>query len=316
MEPASAVQPAVRARSLLKRYGPLLAVDGVDLDVAPGECVALLGPGGAGKTTTLRMLYGRTPATSGELEVLGLPVPGGLRSIKRRIGVLPQHDDLDDAFSVLRNLTLHGRCFGLGARECRRRAAELLGFLELEDRRGARVRDLPSGVRRRLMIARALVHAPALLLLDEPTGGLALDARLAVWDRIRALQRSGTTVLFATRHAREAERLASRVVVMDHGKILDSGPPDDLVARHAAGRVAELAGYPADVLAAVDDAGLRHEAAAERLLVHSSDERGELLLRALCARFPAARVTIRQGTLEDVFLKLAGRPLPDGSDAA
>ena len=127
------------------------------------------------------------------------------------------------------------------------------------------------------MIARALIHAPALLLLDEPTAGLALDARLAVWDRIRALGGSGTTVLFATRHARDAERLASRVVVMDHGKILDSGSPDDLVARHAAGRVAELAGYPADVLAAVDEAGLRHEAAGERLLVRLSDERGELL---------------------------------------
>ncbi len=315
MEPACAVRPAVRARSLVKRFGPLLAVDGVDLDVAPGECVALLGPGGAGKTTTLRMLYGRTPATSGELEVLGLPVPRGLRSIKRRIGVLPQHDDLDDAFSVLRNLTLHGSCFGLGARECRRRAAELLGFLQLEDRRGARLRDLPPGVRRRLMIARALVHAPALLLLDEPTAGLALDARLAVWDRLRALGRSGTTVLFATRHAREAERLASRVVLIDHGKILDSGPPDELVARHAAGRVGELAGYPADALAAVDESGLRRESAGEKLLVRSPDERGELLLMDLGARFPAARVTVRPGTLDDVFLKLAGRPLPDGPDA-
>ncbi len=270
----------IRARSLVKRFGPLVAVDAVDLDVVEGERVALLGPDGAGKTTVLRMLYGRTVPTAGEIEVLGVPLARHPRAARRRIGVVPQHDDLDESFSVLENLTLHGRCFGLGGRECRRRAAELLGFLGLEDRRAARVEDLPRGARRRLLIARALIHAPALLLLDEPTSGLDPEARLAVWDRLRALGRSGTTILLATRHAREAGAMATRVLIMDHGRILDGGSPTELVARHADSEPVE----PVEDSEATDGSSSEPEA--------------------------------RHGTLSDVFGRLAGRALPPGADDA
>ncbi len=308
--------PVIRARSLAKRYGPLLAVDGVDLAVARGERVALLGPDGAGKSSMLRMLYGRTVPSSGEIEIFGLPLARRARRIKRRIGVLPQHDDLDEGFSVLENLTLHGSCHGLRGRESRRRAAELLGFLEIEDRRGARVADLPRGVRRRLMMARALIHAPELLLLDEPASTLEREARLAVWERLLAVGRSGTTILVATRSAPEAEALATRVLVTDHGRILDGGSPEELIARHAPGEIAEIEGAPREAAAAVAEAGLRHEAAGERLRVYPPDERAGAWIRELCARMPARRTVMRRGTLEDVFLRLAGRALPDGADDA
>jgi lipooligosaccharide transport system ATP-binding protein len=298
-------------KALVKRYGPLLAVDGIDLDVAPGECLGLLGPNGAGKSTTVRMLYGHTPCTSGEIEILGLALRRHLRAIKRQIGVVSQEDNLDPDFTVLRNLLVYGRYFGLGGRESRRRAAELLGFLKLEDRRSARIRELSTGMKRRLVIARALIHAPRLLLLDEPTTGLDPKARQAIWERIRALRREGTTILLTTHDMEEAARLSNRVVIMDHGRILAVGPPADLVARHAPGEVVELTGFPPEAAAYLEGSSLRHEVAGDRLLVHPPEGGGEALLRDLAERFNLEQVMLRQGSLEDVFLRLTGRDLRD-----
>jgi len=311
VEPRGAVEPVVRARALVKRYGALVAVDGIDLDLLPGECVGLLGPNGAGKSTTVRMLYGHTPHTSGEIRVFGLELPRHLRRIKRQIGVVPQEDNLDPDFTVLQNLLVYGRYFGLGGRECRRRAGELLSFLELDDRRGAKIRELSVGMKRRLVIARALIHAPQLLLLDEPTTGLDPQARQAIWERLRALRRTGTTLLLTTHYMEEAARLSNRVVIMDHGKILESGSPADLVARHAPGEVVELTGHPEAAVIFAAASGLPHEATGDRLLVHVPDGRGELVFRDFCGRFPSEQAMLRQGSLEDVFLRLTGRGLRD-----
>lgn len=315
MEPSGAMLPAVRARSLVKRYGRLLAVDGVDFEAGTGESLGILGPQGAGKTTMLRMICGHTPMTSGEIEVLGLSVREHPRKVKARMGFVPQGEDLEREFTVLENLTVYGRYFGLGGRECRRRAAELLSFLELDDRCEARPDGLSHAARRRLLIARALIHAPAVLLLDEPTAGLDSQARLGIRERLRALRRSGTTVIFATRDAREAAGLANRLLVADHGKILESGSPEDLVTRYAAGDVLDFAGSPEALLAFATAAGLGHHAGAGRLILHSPDGQGEALRRDIATRFPAEQPTLRRGNLDDVFLRLTGRVLPDGSDA-
>ena len=309
MEPSGGTEPAVRARSLAKRYGPLLAVDRLDLEIRCGECLALLGPDGAGKSTTVRMLCGRTPCTAGTIEFAGLSLSRHPRKIRRQLGVVPQSDDLDVEFDVLRNLIVHGRYFGLGRRECRRRAGELLGFLDLEGWRAARIRDLSRGMKRRLLLARALIHAPGILLLDEPTLGLASQEREAIRDRLRALIRSGNTVLLATGDGEEAAHLADRVAILDHGKILDTGTPSELVSRHCPGAVIEISRCSDEALAVVGAAGLPHETVGIRILVHPPEGREDPLFRELCGRFASGRVVSRQGTLADVFLRLTGREL-------
>ncbi len=311
VEPSQPREPVIRVRSLAKRYGPLVAVDRIDLAVEPGECLGLLGPNGAGKTTTVRMIYGHTPPSSGAIEIFGLDLARHLRRIKREIGVVSQEDNLDPDFTVLQNLLVYGRYFGIRRRDCRSRADELLSFLQLADRRGARIRELSGGMKRRLVIARALIHGPRLLLLDEPTTGLDPQARQAIWERIRALRRAGTTVLLTTHYMEEAARLCGRVVVMDHGRILESGSPERLIASHAAGQVVEVTGHPPEAAAFVETAGLRHETAGDRLLVYAEDGRGEEILRGICSRFPVEQALLRQGSLEDVFLRLTGREIRD-----
>jgi lipooligosaccharide transport system ATP-binding protein len=283
----------------------------MDLDLRAGECLALLGPVGAGKSTAVRMLSGRIACSTGTVEIAGLPLARHPRRARRQMGVVPQGDDLDDEFGVLQNLLVHGSYFGLGRRECRRRAAELMRFLDLEGWRAARIRDLSLGMKRRLQLARALIQAPAILLLDEPTAGVAPADRETIRDRIRALVRSGTAVLLATGDAEEAARLASLVAILDHGKILDVGAPSDLVSRHCPGAVVELVACPAEVLALVGEAGHPHEAIGRRLLVHPPEGREESLIRDLGARLGAGEATLRRGTLGDVFFRLTGRELGD-----
>jgi len=303
--------PAVRARALHKRFGSLVAVDRVDLEVEPAECLGLLGPNGAGKTTTVRMLYGHTPATSGYIELFGLDLRQHLRTIKASIGVVSQEDNLDPDFTVLQNLLVYGRYFGLKGKELRSRAEELLAFLQLEERRHARIRELSGGLKRRLVIARALVHAPKLLLLDEPTTGLDPQARQAIWERIRALRRAGTTILLTTHYMEEAAQLSTRVLIMDHGRILADGPPQQLVARHAAPHVLELTGHPREAVEFVARSAWPHEEAGDRLLVYPADGQAEGIFREICSRFRIERAVLRQGSLEDVFLRLTGHGLRD-----
>lgn len=298
-------EDVVRVAGLVKRYGDLVAVDGVSLAVGRGECVGLLGPNGAGKTSTLRVLQCVSPYDGGKVKVFGLEAAASSREIKRRLGVVPQEDNLDPDFSVRRNLIVYASYFGIRRREAARRADELLAFAELEARAGERVQNLSGGMKRRLLFARALVGGPDLLLLDEPTTGLDPQARHRVWERIGALRRSGTTILITTHSMEEAARLCDRVIIVDRGRVIEEGPPATLVRRHACRMVLEIQEPPAGLAEELVSLGRQVESLADRLLV--STETWEEDHRALDARdIPAL---IRPGNLEDVFLRLTGRDL-------
>jgi lipooligosaccharide transport system ATP-binding protein len=224
--------PAVVARGLRKAYGGLVAVDGVDLTVPRGTCFGVLGPNGAGKSTTMKMVYGLASVGEGSLEVLGLDVARQRRAVKARLGVVPQDDNLDRQLDVRENLLVHARLHGLRRREAAERADELLRFARLEARGRADVRELSGGMRRRLLIARALVGRPELVVLDEPSTGLDPQARLGVWDALDALRAEGVTLLLTTHYMEEAARLCDLLAIMDRGRVVAQGTPDELTARY------------------------------------------------------------------------------------
>src|ERR1051325_2805264 len=215
------VEPAVVARDLVKRYEKVEAVRGVSFDVPRGSVFAFLGPNGAGKSTTMKMLYGLSPRTSGTLEVLGLDVATRGREVKARIGVVPQESNLDTDMTARENLVVYGRFFDIGGRTLRDRCDELLEHLQLTDKADERVFELSGGLKRRLLIARALVNDPELLILDEPTTGLDPQSRALLWERIRELRRGGKTVLLTTHYMKEAEKLADELVILDEGRIIE-----------------------------------------------------------------------------------------------
>jgi lipooligosaccharide transport system ATP-binding protein len=228
----SAGGPAVRGRGLRKAYDGLVAVDGVDFEVRPGECFGFLGPNGAGKTTTMKMIYGLAAVDAGTLEVLGLDVVRHRREVKARLGVVPQEDNLDRDLSVGENLLVHAGYYGLRGAVARRRRDELLAFAGLDARARANVRELSGGMRQRLLIARALVNRPRLVVLDEPTTGLDPQARRTVWGVLAGLREEGVTLVLTTHYMEEAARLCDRLVIMDGGRIADEGAPGELTARH------------------------------------------------------------------------------------
>jgi lipooligosaccharide transport system ATP-binding protein len=223
---------AIRARGLRKAYAGIVAVDGVDFTVAPGECFGFLGPNGAGKTTTMKMIYGLARVGGGTLEVLGLDVARRRREVKARLGVVPQDDNLDRDLTVGENLLVHAGYYGVTGAAARARRDELLAFANLEHRAASDVRELSGGMRQRLLIARALVNRPELLVLDEPTTGLDPQARRGVWDVLGGLREQGVTFVLTTHYMEEAARLCDRLVIMDAGLIVDEGAPADLTARH------------------------------------------------------------------------------------
>jgi lipooligosaccharide transport system ATP-binding protein len=223
---------AVRAHGLRKAYDGIVAVDGIEFTVGRGECFGFLGPNGAGKTTTMKMIYGLARVSGGTLEVLGLDVHRHRREVKARLGVVPQDDNLDRDLTVGENLLVHAGYFGLPGAEARSRRDELLEFAGLVDRAHSDVRELSGGMRQRLLIARALVNRPELIVLDEPTTGLDPSARRGVWDVLAGLRAQGVTFLLTTHYMEEAARLCDRLVIMDRGRIVDSGPPEELTARH------------------------------------------------------------------------------------
>jgi len=300
----------LRARGLVKHYGPRTALDGVDLSLARGECLGLLGPNGAGKTTFLRLILGHTPPSAGSLEVLGLPVPARAREARARLGVVPQHDNLDPDFTVAENLRAYAAYFGLGRREIEARLPGLLRFAALEGRAGARIPELSGGMQRRLILARALVNDPELLILDEPTTGLDPQARQLLWQRLRRLLGEGKTLLLTTHYMEEAERLCDRVVVMDAGRILAEGPPRELVRRLVEPQVVEVHGPGADGWAErLGPLARRVERVGETVLFYVREEGP--LLDAL-ERAGEVRFLHRPANLEDVFLRLTGRELGEG----
>ncbi len=303
----------VEAEELIKRFGSLVAVDRISFQVREGECYGFLGPNGAGKTTTMRMICCTARPTAGSLRVFGLDVRRHGRAIKRQLGVVHQSVTLDDALTVRENLVVYGRYFDLTWAEARRRADELLAFAELEARADDRVSKLSGGMQRRLMIARALMANPRLLVLDEPTTGLDPQARHAVWDRLRQLKRRGVTQILTTHYMEEAEHLCDRVAIVDHGRIVAEGPPRELVDRYVGREVVELqvAGDGALARAVAEQAaGLAEgfEVAGDRVFLHTRDGE-ELVHRVRALRLPLKAVVLRRATLEDVFLRLTGRRL-------
>lgn len=303
----------IHARGLVKRFGEFVAVDGIDLDVAPGEAFGFLGPNGAGKSSTMRMIGCVSPPSGGLLTILGLdPTRDGPR-IRAQLGVVPQQDTLDLELTVRENLLIYGRYFGLPRAVIRERADVLLEFVQLLDRAGDKVEPLSGGMKRRLTIARSLINEPQILLLDEPTTGLDPQARHVVWDRLFRLKHQGVTLVLTTHYMDEAEQLCDRLVVMDKGRIAAEGSPRALIERFSSRDVVELRFALGDnEIAAEKLAGLgdRIEVLPDRILVYADD--GDACLSAVHGRGVAPLATlVRRSTLEDVFLRLTGRSLVD-----
>jgi lipooligosaccharide transport system ATP-binding protein len=309
---SDAAELAVDARGLSKRYDDFVAVDAIDFSIRKGECFGFLGPNGAGKTSTMRMLGAVSAPSGGKISVLGLdPVHQG-KAIRARIGVCPQADNLDPDLPVHENLLVYGQYFPEDARVIAERADELLSFVQLGDKRKRAIQELSGGMKRRLVIARALINAPELLLLDEPTTGLDPQARHLIWQKLRELASRGVTMALTTHYMDEAERLCDRLVIMDRGKILAEGTPRDLIVDHVGEEVFELRADEAhanELLAGVDLSGLRVERVADVFAIFLG-RRGGLGDRLVeLARGANARYLLRNATLEDVFLKLTGREL-------
>jgi len=303
------MQTIVNIRALTKRFGEREVLRGLDLDVPAGVCFGVLGPNGAGKTTALRALLGLSPASGGEIRVFGEPVPEAGRSIRARCGVVPQADNLDPDFTVIENLRVYARYFGLPQAETEERIAELLAFVELTDRADAPITTLSGGMKRRLTIARALINDPELIILDEPTTGLDPQVRRMIWARLRALREQGKTLLLTTHYMDEAERLCDELVIIDHGRLLERGSPRDLIRRHVEREVLEVRGNEkrvAEILAGVS--GARIEQIGDIHYCYTGDARA---LLATLDQYRELTFLHRPANLEDVFLKLTGHDLRD-----
>ncbi|HQD26966.1 MULTISPECIES: ABC transporter ATP-binding protein [Methanoculleus] len=295
------------AQDLEKRFEDLVAVDRISFRVREGEVFGFLGPNGAGKTTTMKMIQCISPKTGGTLEVFGMDVDTHQQEIKSRLGVVPQETNLDPDFSTYQNLLVYARYFGIPKHEAERRAEELLAFMQLEEKRDVLIEKLSGGMKRRLIIARALINEPRLLILDEPTIGLDPQARHLIWEKLRNLQAKGNTLVLTTHYLDEAERLCDRLVIMDHGKILVEGAPADLIREHAGSDVVEVKRVETAV-ARLDELGVDYDLAGDVVQVFT-DNPHEIARDLLEVCRHKAAVTVRPATLEDVFLRLTGRSL-------
>ena len=309
-------QNLLEARGLTKHYGQAKVVNGVSFDIAPGECLGVIGPNGAGKTTTIRMCLGLTLPDSGSVQFFSgnpaasaaLQMPQDALAIKSQLGVVSQFDTLDPDFSCLENLLVYGRYFGMKDAAIRARIPTLLEFAALTHKADAKPGELSGGMRRRLSLARALVNDPQLLLLDEPTTGLDPQARHLMWERLQLLVQQGKSILLTTHFMDEAERLCSRLLVLDHGRKIAEGKPRDLIAQHLEPDVVEV--YGVGALALVDSP-LKHlaarvEVSGETAFFYTQNARQ--LLDGLVA-YPQLRTLHRPANLEDLFLKLTGRQI-------
>ena len=297
------------ARGLRKSFGALEVVCGVDLAVASGECFGLLGPNGAGKTTTLRLCLGLIQPDAGEIELLGEAVPSRAREARRRVGVVPQTDNLDPDFTVAENLLVYGRYFGVSPGAVRDRIAPLLEFAGLTGRESSKINTLSGGMKRRLTLARALVNGPQVLFLDEPTTGLDPQARHLIWERMRRLTAQGKTLILTTHFMEEAERLCQRLAIMDHGRIIAAGSPRALIAEHIEPQVLEVHGQGVEAwMERVKSFAARVERVGDTVFCYA--ENVEPLLKSLEGQSELVYLH-RPASLEDVFLKLTGRDLRD-----
>jgi lipooligosaccharide transport system ATP-binding protein len=301
----------IQAICLTKKFGELVAVDGIDFSVAEGESFGFLGPNGAGKTSTMKMIGATSPISGGELSVLGLDPTIDGPTLRSRLGVVPQENNLDEELSVYDNLMMYGRYFDMSRAEIKERIDELLEFVQLTEKRDAKIQALSGGMKRRVVIARGLIHDPDLFILDEPTTGLDPQARHVLWDRLYRLKQQGVTLIITTHYMDEAEQLCDRLVVMDKGKIVAEGSPRSLIEEYAPGEVVELR-FPVGVLETlnnqIEDLAPRTEVLADRALIYTED--AEQTMHAVTANgLEPETVLARRSTLEDVFLRLTGRSL-------
>ena len=296
------------AKGLFKRYGSTTVVYELSFDIAPGKFLGVIGPNGAGKTTTIRMCLGLTAPDAGTITAFDMPMPKEALAIKALMGVVSQNDTLDPDFSCAENLLVYGRYFGMKTADVRARVPQLLEFASLTSKAASKPGELSGGMKRRLSLARALVNDPKLLLLDEPTTGLDPQARHLMWERLQMLLQQGKSILLTTHFMDEAERLCSRLLVLDHGKKIAEGKPRDLIAQHLEPDVVEVYGSGALALQNSPLAKLaaRVEVSGETLFFYTPDAKP--LLEALQA-YPQLRTLHRPANLEDLFLKLTGRQI-------
>jgi len=298
----------IKAEKLTKKFGQLVAVDNINFEVMKGECFGFLGPNGAGKTTTIRMIYCVLPLSSGSLSVADMDVSKQPRAIKAIIGIAPQEDNLDPDFSVLYNLIVYARYFDIPKVEAQTRAKQLLQFIQLEEKTNVLIDELSSGMKRRVVLARALINEPQILILDEPTTGLDPQARHLIWDKVRSLRKQGVTIILTTHYMEEAAQLCDRTLIMDNGKIIEQGKPEALVKKHVGEEVLEVA-YDEEIIGYLKkgfpDAKL--EIVNDRVQIFSNQPRG--IFTGLLEKFRYKGAILRDANLEDVFLKLTGRRL-------
>ena len=299
----------ITARGLVKKYGDFTAVDGISFDVAEGECFGFLGPNGAGKTSTVKMIHCVSPVTAGTLTVAGLPARVENRALKKMTGVIPQEITLDIDLTVRENLMVFSKFFDIRRREADGRIEGLLKFVELEAKRDSKINELSTGMKRRLLIARALLNEPRLIIADEPTTGLDPQARHLIWQRLRSLKAQGATLILTTQYMEEAQQLCDRIVVMYQGRILKEGVPTTLIEEEIGREVAEIRIGPEEderLIAALGGEACGHERVGDTLFFYCRDGHR---LRHKLGELDLPNTVHRPATLEDVFLKLTGRSL-------
>jgi lipooligosaccharide transport system ATP-binding protein len=296
----------IEAQDLKKTFGTTVAVAGIAFSVQKGEVFGFLGPNGAGKTTTMKMIACVSPRTAGTLAVLGMDPDTDPARIKARLGIVPQETNLDPDFTCFGNLFTYAQYFDIPKKAAAQKADELLAFVQLTEKRDVAVEMLSGGMKRRLILARALVNNPDILILDEPTIGLDPQARHLIWEKLRALQTQGNTIVLTTHYLDEAARLCDRLVIMDNGRILVEGAPADLVRDHAGHEIVEVE-KSADVVSCLQDLQIAYEEAGDMIQVTTESSRD--IARILLDRCRPEKVITRPATLEDVFLKLTGRKL-------
>lgn len=298
----------IKAKSLTKAFGSFKAIDGIDLEIRPGECFGLLGPNGAGKSTFISMTYGMVLKTSGELSVFGMDPTSQNREIKKRLGVVTQDNALDESLTVYENMMIYSAFIGILAPERRKRIDELLDYMNLGHKKEALIQTLSGGMKRRLVFVRALLGRPELLILDEPTTGLDPAVRHLLWGKVKELRQQGTTIVLTTHYMHEAEVLCDRLVILNKGKVVAEGTPQDMICRTAPGYVGifspEHQQKLHQVIASRKDLYFHEDNSGIYLRAHTLDE-----LTAFHSVHGMTPLQIRPSNLEDVFLKLTGQDL-------
>ncbi len=301
-----AIAAVIVAAGLVKKFGELIAVNNMSFTVEEGEMFGFLGPNGAGKTTAMKMIQCVSPKTAGKLEVFGMDVNTHQREIKRLLGVVPQENNLDPDFTVYENLLVFARYFDIPRARAEKMIDELLDFVHLREKKDMPIVQLSTGMKRRLILARALINNPRLLIMDEPTVGLDPQARHLIWDKLKKLRAQGNTIVLTTHYLEEAERLCDRLVIMDNGKILVEGKPDELIRKYAGVDVVETDNNSAAV-ACLSSAGEKYEVVGDMIQVYTDNV--QKITSTLIEECRLEKIIARRATLEDVFLKLTGRKL-------